>query len=273
MSDSPESEDRSYDNFYDDFDSPLMKRLRLEAYGKDIGQHSWVTSEELEESISRLKLSRASRFLDLGCGPGGPLAFIIGHVGCRGSGLDLSAKAIAAARARAASLGLGELVAFQEGDLNEPIPFADGSFDAVISLDAVLHLRDRLELLREVARVLLPAGKFLFTDAGVITGSISDQEIRFRAVHGYTQFVASGFNERMLELAGFRLIDRKDRTASLLRNATGRLAARLAHRAELEQLEGGAYFDGQRRYLETVISLSQREAVARMTYLAESRAL
>ena len=75
MSDSPESEDRSYDNFYDDFDSPLMKRLRLEAYGRDIGQHSWVTSEDLEESISRLKLSRASRFLDLGCGPGGPLAF------------------------------------------------------------------------------------------------------------------------------------------------------------------------------------------------------
>jgi hypothetical protein len=128
-------------------------------------------------------------------------------------------------------------------------------------------------LFREVARVLVPAGRFLFTDAGVIAGSISDQEIRFRAVHGYTQFVASGFNERMLELAGFRLIDRKDRTASLLRNATGRLAARLAHRAELEQLEGGTYFDGQRRYLETVISLSQREAVARMTYLAESRAL
>jgi SAM-dependent methyltransferase len=272
MSNSPEPEDRSYDDFYDDFDSPLMKHLRLEAYGKDIGQHSWVTSEELEESIPRLQLSRASRFLDLGCGPGGPLAFIIGRVGCQGSGLDLSAKATAAARARAASLGLGELITLQEADLNEPIPFASGSFDAVMSLDAILHLRDRVELFREVLRVLIPGGRFLFTDAGVITGSISDEEIRSRAVHGYTQFVPSGFNERMLELAGFRLIDRNDRTASLLKNATGRLAARLAHRAELEQLKGGTYFERQRRYLETVIRLSQREAVARMTYLAESRA-
>jgi hypothetical protein len=75
----------------------------------------------------------------------------------------------------------------------------------------------------------------------------------------------------MLELAGFQLIDRNDRTASLLKNAEGRLGARLAHRAELEQLEGGSYFESQRRYLETVLGLAQRGALARMMYLAESR--
>jgi len=68
------------------------------------------------------------------------------------------------------------------------------------------------------------------------------------------------------------VIERNDRTASLLKTATGRLAARLAHRAELEQLEGTDYFERQQRYLETVVALSQRGALSRMSYLAESRA-
>jgi SAM-dependent methyltransferase len=263
---------RGYDNLYEEFDSPLGRQLRCEAYGEDIGQHSWLTADDLQEDISRLELSRASRLLDLGCGPGGPLTFVVGHVGCQGSGIDVSAKAIAAGRARAASLGVDGLVRLREADLNQPIPFASGSFDVVMSLDVILHLRDRLSVFREVARVLIPAGKFLFTDAGVITGAISDEEIRLRAVHGNTQFVPPGFNENMLGLAGFRLIDRKDRTASMLKAAIGRLSARLGHREELEKLEGGSYFERQQRYLETVIDLSNRGAVSRMMYLAKSGA-
>jgi SAM-dependent methyltransferase len=263
---------RDYDNLYEQFDSPLGHQLRREAYGEDIGQHSWLTADELQDDISRVKLSRTSRFLDLGCGPGGPLTFVVRHVGCQGSGIDVSATAIAAGRARAVSLGVDGLVRLREADLNQPIPFANGSFDAVISLDVILHLRDRLSVFREVARLLIPAGKFLFTDAGVITGAISDEEIRLRAVHGHTQFVPPGFNENMLGLAGFRVIDRKDRTVSLLKAATGRLSARLGHREELEQLEGRSYFERQKRYLETVIDLSHRGAVSRLMYLAESRA-
>jgi SAM-dependent methyltransferase len=266
-----QSEGGGYDNLYGEFDSPLMQELRREAYGEDIGQHSWVTAEEFQENIPLLKLSRASRLLDLGCGPAGPLTFIVGQVGCHGAGADVSAKAISAGRARVASLQLDKLVTLQEADLNEPLPFASGSFDAVISLDTILHLRDRLSVFQEVARVLIPTGKFLFTDAGVVTGAISDEEIRWRSLHGCTQFVPPGFNEKMLELSGFRVIDRTDRTASLLKTATGRLTARLAHRKEIEQLEGRDSFEQQQRYLETVLTLSQRGALSRIAYLAESR--
>jgi SAM-dependent methyltransferase len=266
----PVDESQSYDDLYRDFDSPLQQQLRREAYGKDIGQHSWVTAEELEQDIERLRLSRQSCFLDLGCGPGGPLSFIVEHVRCQGSGLDVSTKAIAAARARAVGLGLHELITLREADLNEPMPFANGLFDAVISLDVILHLRDRLKVFREVARILVPGGRFLFTDAGVITGAISDEEIRWRSLHGYTQFVSSGYNEKTLELAGFRITDRHDRTASLLKNATGRLAARLAHREELQKIEGVAHYGNQQRYIETVIKISQMGSVSRVMYLAES---
>jgi len=269
---SPADSNRRYDDLYSEFDSPLMRQLRVEAYGRDIGQHSWTTAEELEAGISQLNLSAASRILDLGCGPGGPLCFVVGLVGCHGHGIDRSAEAIAAGRARAAALQLDGLIVLHEGDLNRPIPLPSRSFDAVISLDVVLHLRDRAEFFREVTRMLVPGGRFLFTDAGVVTASISNEEIARRAFHGYTQFVPAGFNERMLELAGLRLLDRTDCTANLVRNATGRSSARLAHRTELQRIEGRARFERQQRYLQTVIELSRRGAMSRIMYCAAHRA-
>jgi SAM-dependent methyltransferase len=270
MNDSPEPDRQSYSDFYARFDSSLMRRLRAEAYGTDIGQHSWVTAEELEEGVPWLALTEASRILDLGCGPGGPLAFLVGLVRCRGTGVDVSAPAIASARTRAASLGIAGSAEFAEADLDAPLLFPAGAFDAAISLDVVLHVCDRVTLFREVARVLVPKGRFLFTDAGVITGAVSDDDVRLRAVHGSTHFVPPGFNESMLERAGFRVLECKDRTASLLTNARGRIAGRSAHRAALEAVEGEAGFERQMRYLETVVGLAERGAVARMSYVAQA---
>ena len=267
-----DSEHRGYTRAYEEFDSPLMQQVRRESYGEDIGQHSWVTAEDLEEDIARLELSPDSRLLDWGCGPGGPLTFVIARVGCRGCGADVSPLAIAAGRARAAALGIEARVSFQEADLNQPVPFDPASFDAVMSLDVILHLQDRLAVFREVARLLVPGRRFLFTDAGVVTGAISNEEIQWRSLHGHSQFVAPGFNERTLELGGLKLIERRDRTASLLKNARGRLAARQAHCAELGALEGTTAYQQEQQYLQTVIALSERGALARLVYVAESRA-
>jgi len=259
----------AYDKLYEHFDSPLMRQLRAEAYGQDIGQHSWVTAEELLADIPKLKLSPESHFLDLGCGPAGPLTYIAAQTKCQAVGLDVSANAIAAARDRAASLGLSEKIALQQADLNEPLPFPDAHFQAVVSIDVVLHLRDRAAFFGEVARVLVPGGRFLFTDAGVITGPISSEEIQSRTPHGYAQFVPPDVNEQLLERASLRLIERSDRTPNLLRSSTGRLAARESRRIELEKLEGTPTFLRQQQYLQTVLALAQRAALSRIMYLAE----
>ena len=55
-------------------------------------------------------------------------------------------------------------------DASRPLPFGDGSFDAVISNDAMCHMADRPAVLREWYRVLKPGGRALFTDAMVVTG-------------------------------------------------------------------------------------------------------
>ena len=258
-----------YESLYENFDSPLMRTLRREAYGEDIGQHSWVSADELRADMQRLNLSSSSRCLDLGCGPCGPLSFIVSTVGCHGVGVEISPAAVRVGRARAASLGLESLLSVEQGDLNEPLPFESSSFDAVVALDVVIHLRDRLSLFREAARLLRPGGRFLFTDAGVLTGSISNEEVRARSAHGFTQLIAAGWNETLLGSAGFGLIETENRTMSVVTNACGRLTALQAHRAELEQMSSAAEVESQQHYLETVIELSRRDALSRVMYLSQ----
>jgi len=64
-----------YESFYRAFDAPLMRQIRREAYGEDIGQHSWVGADELRHDARRL---------GLGSGPCGPLTFLISNFGCAG---------------------------------------------------------------------------------------------------------------------------------------------------------------------------------------------
>ena len=248
-----------------------MRQIRREAYGDDIGQHSWVVKSDLESDVAKLQLTNACHLLDLGCGSGGVLAFVVGLTGCHGRGIDLSAPAITAARTRAAALGLGEEISFRQADLNQPLPYPNGSFNAVICLDVILHLSDRFATFLEINRILIPGGIFLFTDAGVITGAVSADEFRLRADRGFTQFVPPGLNERVLKDSGFEIIEVIDRTPSLLRTAKGRLDARLAHERELKDMEGATNFEREQQYLGVVVELSQRRALSRMIYLAQAR--
>lgn len=266
MSTPPES---GYDRIYSDFDSDLRRQIRAEAYGEDVGQHSWVTAVELDWALSMLALSDASRVLDIGCGPGGPLVFIARRIGCEAVGIDVSGPAIAAARRRVAGAGLEGRVFVRQVDADAPLDFSEASFHAVTAIDVVLHVHDRARLFVDVARLLKPGGRFWFTDAAVVTGAVSNEEIGVRAAQGFTQLVPPGFNEQTLADAGLLLVRVDDRTESLLQNASGRLNARLAHRRQVEELEGADAFDRQQRYLDMVITLARRRAMTRVSYVAE----
>jgi SAM-dependent methyltransferase len=258
-----------YESFYQAFESPLMRQIRREAYGEDIGQHSWTDAEELRGDIARLGLSTSSRVIDLGCGPCGPLTFVATTAGCRGTGVDFSRSALRVGRARAAALGVDGLLSVAQVDLNRPLPFLSQSFDAAMSFDVVLHVPDRLRLFREVARLLRPGGRFIFTDAGVLTGAISNEDVRRRSVHGESYFVPAGWNDRLLGEAGLHLIETEDRTARVLRNAGGRLNAMLAHRDELERQSGAGELERYLLYLETVLAISRARVLSRLMYAAE----
>jgi len=259
----------NYEAFYRDFDLPVMRQVRNEAYGEDLGQHSWVSAEELRRDIQLLQLSSSSFLLDLGCGPGGILAFIAEQRRCRCVGLEISHAALQAARVMACERGVENLVDLRTGDLNELLPFADDSFYAVVAFDVILHARNRREVFREIRRVLKPGGRFLFTDAGVLTGAISNESVRLRSSQGFTQIASPGFNERLLTEAGLRVAASEDRTASVVTAANGRLIARHRHRPELERIEGASQFDSYQRYLRETVKLASDASLSRIMYLCE----
>ena len=72
--------------------------------------------------------------------------------------LDVSAAMMAKARRRAASMGLSN-VSFRQGDVGA-LPFPDGSFDAVLSLNGFHAFPDKDAAYRETHRVLKPGGIF-----------------------------------------------------------------------------------------------------------------
>jgi hypothetical protein len=98
---------------------------------------------------------------------------------------------------------------------------------------------------------------------------ISSEQVQARSVHGTTHLSSADFNPNALKTAGLRLLEAEDRTASLLRSARGRHRARNARRRELERLEGLKEFALEQRYLDTVITLAETQALSRWMYLSK----
>jgi SAM-dependent methyltransferase len=104
----------------------------------------------------------AARALDLGTG-GGHVAYAVAPEVAEVVAYDLSAEMLAVVARAAAERGLTNLTT-QQGPA-ERLPFADASFDLVLSRYSAHHWRDFEAGLREAARVLKPDGRAGFVDA------------------------------------------------------------------------------------------------------------
>ncbi|SFB82975.1 methionine biosynthesis protein MetW [Polaromonas sp. OV174] len=96
-------------------------------------------------SIARL-VPKGSRVLDLGCGTGELLDYLIRERGCSGYGVEIDDANVQACVARGVNviqLNLDEGLAV----------FGDNSFDVVLQIDTLQHLRNAEVMLRETARV------------------------------------------------------------------------------------------------------------------------
>jgi len=102
-------------------------------------------STPLIETIAAL-VPEGSRVLDLGCGTGELLAWLQEKRGCMGYGVELSdANVLACARR-----GVNVIQLNLEEGLSV---FEDQSFDVVLQLETLQHLRNAEAMLRETARV------------------------------------------------------------------------------------------------------------------------
>jgi len=118
----------------------------------------------IAEDVARV-VPPAARILEVGCGPGQLSIRLARSHGFAVTGLDLDPAMIerAVANARGSSGDDGPRPRFIVGDV-AALPFADASFDVVISTFSMHHWADRTTGLSEIARVLRPGGRVLIWD-------------------------------------------------------------------------------------------------------------
>lgn len=105
----------------------------------------------------RAGIERGSRVLDLACNTGYSSRTLCKRVGCEAAGIDLSERAIAAARAAASAPCFDGKLEYRSGDASE-LPWPDASFSHVVAGCCFGFIERRDRALDEVSRVLEPGG-------------------------------------------------------------------------------------------------------------------
>ena len=137
------------------------------------------------ELLRSLELRGEERLLDLGCGRGAVILMAAKLIPRgRAAGIDLwkssdqSGNAPEVTKRNAELEGVADRVDLRTGDMRA-LPFADGSFDVVVSGLAIHNIRDaagRAKAIDEAVRVLRPGGRILIVDIN----AAREYEARFR---------------------------------------------------------------------------------------------
>jgi SAM-dependent methyltransferase len=245
------------------------EQVRGETYGNDVGQSGWTTTDELDQFGELLELGAQSRLLDVGCGSGGPALYLSEQTGAQVLGVDALEEGISTATRLAQERGLVDRARFVQIDATERLPFDDESFDAVLSIDAMCHLPNRLAVLAEWHRATSSGARVLYTDPTIVTGLVTAAEIAVRSAIGFYVYSVESINERLLAEAGFDLLHRLDVTENMAEVAGRWRDARARFRDELVSDEGIETFEGVQSFLETCSLLARERRLTRQAYLAK----
>jgi cyclopropane fatty-acyl-phospholipid synthase-like methyltransferase len=136
--------------------------------------------------VARLAgLREGQRVLDIGCGIGAPALRMARDYGCTITGINISREQVRQGRAMIAEAGISERVRIEHGDARK-LPFADGSFDAVVCVevagDICVGEEDKRTLLGEIFRVLAPGGSVGFSDLALLAPAARSERRILRAI-------------------------------------------------------------------------------------------
>lgn len=258
-----------YDANYGNFQTELYEQIRREAFGEDIGQNSWLTSDEQDKFLSWLNLFPGKTLLDVGCGAGGPALRIAATTGCSVVGIDIHEQGVSTALSLAAQRGLNRIAEFRVVNAAQPLPFPAASFDAITCIDAINHLPNRLHTVAEWARLLKPGGRLLFTDPITMTGPLTNAEIVARSSIGFFLFVPPGYDEGILMQCGLNLVVSENVTRNMAEVAERRRATRASRSAALREIEGDQAYEGQQEFLAIAARTAEEGRLSRFVYVAE----
>lgn len=153
--------------------------------------------------------------LDLGCGIGGASRFLAADHGCRVTGIDLTPEFITLATELTRRCGLADRVEHRVGDATD-LPFEDAAFDHVWCHNVTMNIEDKAALVREVARVLKPGGRFTCAEIGLGPAGAPTYPLPWASDPAVSFLVTPQAFRRLVEDGGLRVIEQIDLTEAMM---------------------------------------------------------
>ncbi len=163
-------------------------------------------------------ITNTSKVLDAGCGIGGSSLWLAKQIGCKVTGISLSAKQVTTASKLAIQENLQTLALFEQQDFTATTYHAE-SFDVIWAIESVCHANDKCKFIAEAYRLLKKGGRLIIADffkadnltpenASIITEwangwAIDDFETTQNFIHYLSQ---TGFNNIIIDDATIHII-------------------------------------------------------------------
>jgi SAM-dependent methyltransferase len=155
-------------------------------HAAEIAGFQWCPEGVTEDAARLLGDVRGRRVLDVGCGAAQTTRWLAGQ-GAYAVGFDLAIGQLRLATPPAPPLVVADA---------ERLPFADASFDVACSAYGALpFVADSAAVMREVARVLRPGGRFVFSVTHPFRWCFPDDDAALTVTTGYfdrTPYVEQG---------------------------------------------------------------------------------
>src|ERR1044072_4151231 len=132
----------------------LKTKLRATWIAGDFGEIAKYYEDQAEDFVKRLDLKPGMKVLDVACGTGN-LANPAARTGADVTGVDIAPNLIEQARENAKTEGWN--AQFAEGDA-EALPYADGTFDVVMTMFGAMFAPRPELVVAELKRVCRPGG-------------------------------------------------------------------------------------------------------------------
>jgi len=195
------------------FSMPTLRwRGRVKQFEKDV-YDNWADAIDRSvwapwcgrwvESFSR-EVPEASAILDIGCGTGNALRQLAGKHPARLAGMDISPKAIAVAANKLSGLDAD----LRAGDAEAGLPWPEETFDVVTMTATIHHFPHPEKVVREVFRVLKPAGRLIVAEPFFFFPLLQMDNLLLRIypVNGDLHFFSQRGLRRLVERCGFRTV-------------------------------------------------------------------
>ncbi len=225
-----------FSNKYKLVQNDLLRQIERSNCGCDYGATSFTTLKQAGELNVMLGLGLEQSLLEVGAGSGWPGLYLAKQSGCDVTLTDLPVEGLRIARERGDSEQLSGIctVAVASGSA---LPFSAGAFDAISHSDVLCCLIDKLLVLKACRSVINANGKMIFTVILKSPGlSPADNQ---KAIECGPSFMATEDSyENLLDVAGWKLIDRVNLSSEFFETLQVMLGNELDHAEALEKLLG-----------------------------------